>query len=99
MRKQKKYHGSIEQYERKVLQMIEKQPISEAFKQEIKSNLVTFTYNNREILMLKASRSEKPERYAGDIFKRTLSHLEKVDRDLEFDFLDSFRRESKQAQM
>lgn len=94
-----KYQGSIENYERKVLQMISIQPISERFKETIKSNLVTFTYNNREIMLLKAFRSDKPERYDGDIYRRNLSHLEKVDRDSEFDFLDSFRRESKQAQM
>lgn len=95
----KKYQDSLEKYERKVLQLIENQPISDKFKQVIKSNLVSFTYYNREILLLKAFRSDNPERYGGDIYRRNLSHLEKVDRDLEFDFLDSFRRESKRAQM
>ncbi|EJM7233416.1 DUF262 domain-containing protein [Vibrio cholerae] len=94
-----KYQSSIENYERKILQMISSQPISDKFKETIKSNLVTFTYNNREIMLFKAFRSDKPERYDGDIYRRNLSHLEKVDRDSEFDFLDSFRRESKQAQM
>ncbi|MBE3663128.1 hypothetical protein BOO91_19585 [Vibrio navarrensis] len=95
----KKYQGSLEKYQRKVLQLIESQPISDKFKQVIKSNLVSFSYYNREILLLKAFRSDTPERYDGDIYRRNLSHLEKVDRDSEFDFLDSFRRESKCAQM
>jgi hypothetical protein len=94
-----RYQASIENYEQKILQLISSQPISDKFKQTIKSNLVTFTYNNREIMLLKAFRSENPERYDGDIYRRNLSHLEKVDRDSEFDFLDSFRRESEQAQM
>lgn len=94
-----RYQTSIENYERKVLQLISSQPISDKYKQIIKSNLVTFTYNNREIMLLKAFRSDNPERYDGDIYRRNLSHLEKVDRDSEFDFLDTFRRESKQAQM
>lgn len=95
----KAHYGSIENYERKVLQYISSQPISEIFKQSLKSNLVTFTYNNREILLFKASRSVKPERYDGDIYRRNLSHNEKVDRDSEFDFLDTFRKESSQDQM
>ncbi|TCB65876.1 DUF262 domain-containing protein [Acinetobacter sp. ANC 4178] len=93
------YQKSIENYEKKILQLIAKQPISEKFKQVIKSNIVTFTYNNREILLFKAFRSDNPERYNGDIYKRNLSHLEIVDRDSEFDFLDLFRRESNHAQI
>lgn len=93
-----KYLGSIDNYERKVLNLIKDEPISDKFKRVLKSNLVTFTYNNREILLLKASRSETPERYNGDIYRRNLSHLDKVDRDSEFDFLDEFRNESQQAQ-
>lgn len=65
----KKYQDSLEKYERKVLQLIESQPISDKFKQVIKSNLVSFTYYNREILLLKAFRSENPERYDGDIYR------------------------------
>lgn len=94
-----KYQGSMEEYERKILRLISSQPISEKFKDVIKSNLVTFTYNNREVMLLKAFRSERPERYGGDIYKRNLSHIVKVDRDSEFDFLDSFRRESELAPM
>lgn len=48
--------------------------------------------------MFKASRLEKPERYNEDIFIRNLSHLEKIDRESEFDFLDTFRKESALAQ-
>ncbi len=93
------HYGAIENYERKVLQLISTQPISDEFKQTLKSNLVTFTYNNREILLFKASRSAKPERYDGDIYRRNMSHIEKVDRDSEFDFFDIFRKETSQQQM
>ncbi|MFK3991217.1 DUF262 domain-containing protein [Psychrobacter sp. NPDC064578] len=97
----KTYHTTIENYEKKILQLIERQPITDTFKKIIKTNLVTFTYNNREILLFKASRgstNNKPERYDGDIYTRNLSHLEKVTRDDEFDFFDIFRKESSYSQ-
>lgn len=95
----RKYNESLDNYERNVLNLISKEPISDEFKQIIKSNLVTFTYNNREIMLFKAYRTIKPERYNGDIYRRNLSHLEKVDRDDEFSFFETFRRESSQAQI
>lgn len=97
----KKYHTSIDNYEKKILQLIDQQPISESFKKIIKSNIVSFTYKKREILLFKASRdlnTNRPERYDGDVYTRNLSHIKKIDRDEEFDFFDIFRQESTYAQ-
>ncbi|GAA4649925.1 DUF262 domain-containing protein [Kistimonas scapharcae] len=93
-----KYHGSIDKYEQKILQLIDQEPISESLKRRIKSNLVTFTYNGKEILLFKASRSDNPERYEGDIFVRNLSHIEKIERENEFPFYNQFMEESSLAQ-
>lgn len=97
----KEHHKSIENYQKKILQLIEQQPISDSFKRIIKANLVSFTYKDKEIFLFKAFRdlnTDKPERYSNDIYTRNLSHLEKIDRDNEFDFLDIFRKESKLSQ-
>ena len=98
----KRYHISIENYEKKILQLIDQQPISDSFKRTIKGNVVSFTYKKREILLFKAFRNlsnNKPERYDDNIYTRNLSHLEKIDRDDEFDFFDIFRNESKYSQL
>lgn len=90
----KLYHGSIDKYETKILNQIEKEPISPYFKNVIKSNLVTFTYARKEVLLFKAYRGEKPELYDNTYVKRALSHNETVPRDEEFDFFEFFKNES-----
>lgn len=93
------YVGSLEAYQKKVLQLISTQPITDEFKQILKGNLVTFSYHNREILLLKASRGAEPERYDDNIYRRNLSHLELVKRNEEFKFFETFVKESRLAQM
>jgi len=92
------YCGSIELFERKVLSQIEKEPISDYFKELIKANLVTFTYGEKEMMLFKARRSDKPELYDDTYFKRSISHNDKVGRDAEFDFFELFKKESELAQ-
>ncbi|EJN3164203.1 DUF262 domain-containing protein [Vibrio cholerae] len=92
------YHGSIQQYERKILDLVDKEPISTYFKNVIKSNLVTFTYSDKEVLLFKAYRAEKPELYDNSYYKRALSHNEIVPRDEEFDFFKFFENESSLGQ-
>lgn len=94
----KKYCGSIENFERKVLAQLEKEPISDYFKELIKANVVTFTYGDKEMMLFKAGRSDKPELYDDTYFKRSISHNDKVTRDGEFDFFELFKRESELAQ-
>ncbi|MGR3100120.1 GmrSD restriction endonuclease domain-containing protein [Vibrio vulnificus] len=92
------YHGSLDKYERKILDHIDKEPISPYFRHVVKSNLVTFTYADKEVLLFKAYRGEKPELYDNTYVKRALSHNESVARDEEFDFFEFFKNESLLAQ-
>ncbi|WP_337910607.1 hypothetical protein, partial [Vibrio cholerae] len=62
------------------------------------SNLVTFTYSAKEVLLFKAYRAEKPELYDNSYYKRALSHNEIVPRDEEFDFFKFFENESSLGQ-
>lgn len=93
-----KYCGSIGAFEKKVLIQLENEPISDYFKNLIKANLVTFTYGDKEMMLFKAGRSDKPELYDDIYFKRSISHNEKVTRDREFDFFELFKRESMLSQ-
>lgn len=88
------YHDSIDKYQKTILNIIDKEPISTYFKNVIKSNLVTFTYGDKEILLFKAYRGDKPELYDNSYIKRALSHNEPIPRDEEFDFFEFFKKES-----
>ncbi|MBT2791938.1 GmrSD restriction endonuclease domain-containing protein [Paraburkholderia strydomiana] len=93
-----KYHGSIANLEQKIIQQIEKESISDNFKSRIKSGIVTFSYDGKQILLFKAARGDKPEMYDGRLYTRTLSHLEPVEQERMFDFYEMFKKESELAQ-
>ncbi|MBX8574265.1 DUF262 domain-containing protein [Pseudomonas cichorii] len=86
----KKLYNSLDTYERKLIQLLEKEPISAEFKSEIKSKLVTFTYKDKEILMFRASRIETPQNYDGNFYRRTLSNNEKIPASDIYNFMQRF---------
>lgn len=94
----KKYHKSVAEFEQKITQFIDREPISEGFKSTIKANLVTFLYEGKQIMLFKAARGAQPERYKNDVYVRTLSHNEKVSRESEFSFFALFQKENALAQ-
>ncbi|MFC4992703.1 hypothetical protein [Rubritalea tangerina] len=66
------------------------EPIDDSFKEMISSSLVTFTYQNREILALRASRLEQPQMYNGEYYSRHLSHSKKVEKENYYSFFKNF---------
>jgi hypothetical protein len=92
-----KHNSGMENYERKILALIEDEPISESFKNVIKSNVVTFTYQDKEILLFQATRSEEPEIYDNKYFTRNLSHVTEVERSKEFEFFNRFKKQNELA--
>lgn len=94
----KHFHGSISSLEQKVLQQIEKEPISNAFRDKVKANLVTFSYQDKQIFMFKADRNEQPEMYDGKVHTRSLSHIEEVEQQKVFTFYERFKKDSALAQ-
>lgn len=93
-----KYHKSIGELEQKVVQQIDNEPIDNELKQKIKSELVAFSYQNKQILLFKAARGDQPALYDGKYYKRTMSHVEEIDRKGEFGFFKLFERDSQLAQ-
>ena len=88
-----RYHGNIGGLEQKVIQLIEKEPISDQFKSKIKAGLITFSYNDKQMMIFKAHRGDQPEIYAGKFYTRTLSHLEEVAAERFFNFFEIFKKE------
>jgi len=93
-----KYHNSVADLEQKIVQQLEKEPVEHEIKQKIKSSIVSFSYHNKQIMLFKLTRSENPALYDGSFHKRTLSHIEKIERQEEFTFFKHFERDSDLAQ-
>lgn len=94
----KKYHASIEALEQKVVQQLDKEPIPDDFKAQIKANIVTFSYEGKEIFLFKATRGTEPAMYDNKFFTRTLSHIEEIESTKYFSFFKMFEKDSLLAQ-
>lgn len=86
-----KHYTSIEGYKRAITHLIDKEPISEEFKLHIKSKMVSFSYRDKEILILNANRLETPQPYNGEFFTRFCSDNKKVESTEMYSFMQSFR--------
>ena len=90
-----KNHKRLDDYNKKILNLIDNQPISQEFKNEIKKNFFTFNYQEKEILILSASRLDKPQSYNNEFYIREFANTKKVDSSEIFDFMTNFDKESK----
>lgn len=86
IKKPVKYHGSLNQLEQKIIQLIDDEPIEPTVKAKIKAGLVSFSYQDKQIMQFKLSRGDDPIMYAEKYFKRTMSHLEEIERKEELHF-------------
>lgn len=74
-----KFNGSMDQYEQKIISQIEKEPISESLKINIKRGLVSFLYYGKTIYMFKIKRiSDNPEAYDEKFYIRSSSHNDEI---------------------
>ena len=94
-----KYHVSLSKLEQKIVQHIENEPIEAELKSKIKAELVSFSYQNKQVMQFKLTRGDSPALYDQKYFKRTMSHLEEVERKEELNFLKQFERDSQLAQI
>lgn len=86
----KNYRGDIDNYIKHIHKIIETINISDSFKKKIRENTYNFTYNgNKEILVIRASRNEKPEEYDGRYFVRHHSNTTELNTNLA-DFIIGF---------
>ncbi len=91
-----RYHGSIDKYQQKIQQLIEKEPINEDVKRAISRNVVFIKYYDKDVVLLKLSRGKTPMRYDGKIFVRKIANTDPahISPDDEFAFFDEFKEQS-----
>ena len=85
-----KHYSCIESYKRVVIHLIEKEPISDEFKNILKSKMVSFQYSGKEILVLSARRASEPQAYAEAFYKRVSSDNTLIKQTEIFQFMKHF---------
>ncbi|WP_273820445.1 GmrSD restriction endonuclease domain-containing protein [Pseudomonas asplenii] len=85
-----RHHSSIESYKREIIHIIEKEPVSQEFKQMIKSKIVSFQYEDKEILVLSARRTNEPQPYEDAFYKRISSDNVQITNTEIFSFMKNF---------
>lgn len=85
-----RHHGSLDQYEQKLVQYIENEPIDEAFKRLILRNLSTFSYYDKHVTVMEVHREEEPVKYDGKIYVRKGSHNDPKPIESEIEFYKEF---------
>ncbi|EOC1801720.1 TPA: DUF262 domain-containing protein [Vibrio vulnificus] len=85
----KKYHGDIDKYFTRLVQLIKQQPISERDRDNISRNISTIRYFDKDIIILKIESGDKPSIYDGKYFVRHGSNVSEV---IPENFADLFLR-------
>ena len=73
-----RYHGSVDKYFTKIVQLIKSQPISERDKDYISRNIATVKYFDKEVLILKIESGDVPSIYDGKYYVRHGGNVEEV---------------------
>jgi hypothetical protein len=84
-----KFHGDMDKFFTKIVQMIKEQPISERDKDNISRNISTIRYFDKDIIILKIESDSKPSIYEGKYFVRHGSNVNEVKPE---DFAELFSR-------
>ena len=91
-----KYHKTLDAYLQKIHQMIEAEPINDETKRAIERHIVSIKYYDKDVIMLKLSRSKAPIRYDNKIYIRKITNTDPkpIAQDDEFDFFIEFKEQS-----
>jgi len=91
-----RYHKGIDAYQQSLQQLIENEPISEETKRIIQRNTIFIKYYDKDVVLIKASRSKQPMRYDGKIYVRKIANTDPspINTDDEFSFYEEFIRQS-----
>lgn len=87
-----KHYSTIESYKRELIDIIEHEPISDEFKLHIKTNIVSFKYSEKEILIMRASRLDTPQLYDKKFFIRESSDNRELTPDELVSFIGNFNK-------
>lgn len=73
----RKYYGSVDNYRRRIKEHIEKEPITDTFKNQILTNMEGIKYKDKLLICLRG-KSDKPVFYNKKFYVRYDSHLHEV---------------------
>lgn len=73
-----RYHGGLDKYFNKVVQMVKGQPISDRDKDNISRNIATIKYFDKELVLLKIESGDKPSFYDGKYYVRHGSNVSEI---------------------
>ena len=92
-----KYHKNIDDYLRKLHQCLENQPIDDRTKRHIQNNVTSFNYYDKDLVMMKIIRGDRPIKYNGRIYVRKMANTDPkpIESEKEFDFYDEFIEQTK----
>lgn len=88
------FHRSIDQYQQKIQQLIEKEPIDEEIKRKIARNVLFFKYYDKHLIMFKIIRGETPISYDGKLYVRKIANTDPNDVKDTFAFYKEFMEQS-----
>lgn len=74
-----KSHKSIDAYLNKIIHLIKNEPISEEMKRQLIDKIKPFNYHGKEVLIINAERTKKPETYDKSLYIREGSNLAAVE--------------------
>lgn len=86
-----KFYKDLDGYQQKLHQLIEAEPIGEDVKRAIQRNVVFIKYYDKDVVLMKITRSKAPIKYAGKIYIRKLANTdpEPISDENEFAFLQN----------
>jgi hypothetical protein len=73
-----KYHGDIDKYFTKIVQLIKNQPISDRDKDNLSRNITSVKYFDRDCIILRIEADNKPSIYDGKYYVRHGSNIDEV---------------------
>lgn len=90
-----KHHKSLDSYQQKMHQLIEKEAISDV-KRMIQRNTVFIKYYEKDVVLMKISRGKQPYKFKNQIFIRKIANTDPIpiDADKEFEFYSEFIEQS-----
>jgi len=73
-----KYHGNMDKYFTKLIQLIDKEPLSDKDRDNISRNITTVNYFDKDIIILKIDSGTTPSFYNGKYYVRHGSNIDEV---------------------
>lgn len=92
----KKFHNDLDSYQQKLYQLIDAEPINDETKRVIQRNVVFIKYYDKDVILLKITRSKSPIKYGGKIYVRKIANTdpEPIPEESEFSFFGEFMEQS-----